>query len=340
MNRRKLTGVVASIVVAALGTVILLKSVNSSKPAPVALNVKTVKVLQALRPIPPNTPADLLKENEDYKIADIPEGDQLADAISEVGGVTGLVTNAQINPKEQFSRTRFDTKDAIQKTTVGDATGLIKVWVDLDRIQAMNGHLAPGDTVAVYANFTGVAPMRPEPVNETQTASSTSLILHRVLVTDCTGCSIPVVTLATVKPADGSAPAAAVAEAAKVQVELAIDAPQSERLVFAAKFGSLWLGAEDQSVDETNTNVQDRSIVYNTTKPQGPSAQSIDGTTGVTTTTVKVAVKPGKPAAVAPATPAGNGATDTGIPPTVAPVVPPAANGVQPASVTPTVAGQ
>jgi pilus assembly protein CpaB len=323
VNRRKLTGVIASVVVAALGTIILLKSVNSKEtkalPPPA---VATVDVLRVIKPVPQGTPAEALADS--VEVQQVPESEKLADAIVSVDAIKGMVAKTDLLPREQISQSRFQPQEELRKKEIGDDTGYIKVWIELDRLAALNGDVQAGDTVALFANFTGVTPMRPEPVNETQTNPTTHLIVHKALVVDCSGCNSDIVPVAA-PPADGQT-ATTIAIPPTVRVQIAVDAPAAERVVFAAKYGSMWLGYEGPSVIEDNTKIVDRSNVYDPTPLQVPGQPTVD-----TPTTTKAPAKPGKPgpqtvdaslATEPAAVPADAAAPAAVTPPAGAPVVP------------------
>ena len=243
MNRRKLTGVVASLVVAALGTVILLKSVNSDvKTAlPVAAE-PTVSVLKVVKPIPKGASADTLGDS--VEIAQVRVSERLADTVESQGAIAGMVAAQALFPNEQIVKARFVSP--IQAKAEADAEnppaqtkGLIGVWVALEPLQAMNGMIDINTSVAVFANFTGVTPIRDIPGEPSPLNPSSSLIVHKAIVLDCVGCKAPAPLPGAVVPAPAPVDPAAPVPVAPVtiSVKLGVDAPTAERLVFAAKYG-------------------------------------------------------------------------------------------------------
>ena len=292
MNRRKLTGVVASLVVAALGTVILLKSVNSDvKTAlPVAAE-PTVSVLKVVKPIPKGASADTLGDS--VEVAQVRVSERLADTVESQGAIAGMVASQPLFPNEQIVKARFVSP--VQAKAEADAEnpppqtkGLIGVWVALEPLQAMNGMIDINSSVAVFANFTGVTPIRDIPGEPSPLNPSSSLIAHKAIVLDCLGCKAPAALPGVVvpPPVDPAAPAAAPIAPVTISVKLGVDAPTAERLVFAAKYGSLWLGSEDPFVVEANTKVIDRSNVYLATPNQIPAQDEVTSDTVAVETTV------------------------------------------------------
>ena len=287
MNRRKLTGVVASLVVAALGTVILLKSVNSDVKTAVPIAVEpTVSVLKVVKPIPKGASADTLGDS--VEVAQVRVSDRLADTVESQAAIAGMVASQQLFPNEQVVKARFVSPvqakaEAEAKNPSPETKGLVGVWVALEPLQAMNGMIKVNSTVAVFATFTGVTPVRDTPGEPSPLNPSSSLIIHKAVVLACQGCKPDeATTTAAGTPAAAPAPApdpnAAPATIAPltISVQLGVDAPAAERLVFAAKYGSLWLGSEDPFVVEENTKVIDRSNVYAATPNQVPTQEAVN----------------------------------------------------------------
>jgi pilus assembly protein CpaB len=317
MNRRKLTGVVASLVVAALGTVILLKSVNSDVKTAVPVAVEpTVSVLKVVKPIPKGASADTLGDS--VEVAQVRVSDRLADTVESQAAIAGMVASQQLFPNEQIVKARFVSPvqakaEAEAENPSPQTKGLVGVWVALEPLQAMNGMIDINSSVAVFATFTGVTPVRDTPGEPAPLNPSTSLIIHKAIVLDCVGCKAPA-ALPGVAPApvDPAAPPVAPVAPVTISVKLGVDAPAAERLVFAAKYGSLWLGSEDPFVVEANTKVIDRSNVYVDTPNQVPAQDSVTSDTTpvdttvapTTTTTPASAVTPAKVAAPAVGCPA------------------------------------
>jgi pilus assembly protein CpaB len=321
MNRRKLTGVVASLVVAALGTVILLKSVNSDvkTAAPVAVE-PTVSVLKVVKPIPKGASADTLGDS--VEVAQVRVSDRLADTVESQAAIAGMVASQQLFPNEQIVKARFVSPvqakaEAEAENPPPQTKGLIGVWVALEPLQAMNGMIDINSSVAVFATFTGVTPVKDTPGEPSPLNPTSSLIIHKAVVLDCVGCkapaALPGAVPAPAPAADPNAPAAPVPAPVTISIKLGVDAPAAERLVFAAKYGSLWLGSEDPFVVEANTKVIDRSNVYSATPNQVPEQEAVTGDTtpvettiATTTTTAAPAITPvnvASPAAGGPAVP-------------------------------------
>jgi len=312
VNRRKLIGLLASVVVAGLGTLVLLKYANSSKPAPqAAISEPTVPVLKVQRLIAKGTPAESI--GDAVMIQQIPVSQKLNDAADNIALLTGLVASTDLLPNEQVIKARFIPAAEQRKQEIGSGSGLIGVWVTLEPIRALNGSVKVNDTVAVFGSFSGVTAVYPTPPDQSQGSPSTHLILHKVPVLDVVGAVVEAA------PSSDGQSAPATPAAPTIQVKLGVDAPSAERLVMLASFGQIWLGSEDIDVAETGTKVVDRSNVYEPTprttpadvpKPEVVGGAPADDPTSVVingntpTATPVSATKPAAAAAPAPA-PAG-----------------------------------
>lgn len=270
MNRRKLIGLVASVLVAGLGTLVLLKYANSSKTTPqAAISEPTVPVLKVQRLIVKGTPAEQIRDS--VTVEQVPVSQKLSDAADNVDLLTGLVASTDLLPNEQVVKARFIPAAEQRKQELGSGTGLIGVWITLDPIRALNGSIKVNDTVAVFASFNGVGTNNPGPMGEDIGSPSTHLVLHKVPVLDVVGAAAE----ATTTPQGQPAPATPVAPS--VQVKLGVDAASAERLVFLASFGQLYLGSEDLDVAEDGTKIVDRANAYTAT----PKSAQVVPPTGV-----------------------------------------------------------
>ena len=306
MNRRKLTGIVASLVVAALGTFIILNYVNSSEKNAAPLATQTVPVLKVTQSIPKGTPAEKL--GAAVAVVQVPVAEKLADAAVDVNELTGLVANVDLLQGEQLVKTRFVPAAQIQKEQAGASNGLIGVWVALDPIRALAGRVTAGTQVAVFASFNGVAAAQTDP---TAGVPTSHLILHKVPVLDVIGAVIPPT------PAPGAPQPAAVAAVAQLQIKLGVDAAQAERLVFAATNGQLWLGDEPSDTVENGTKIIERGNIYVATPLLLPAAPTpVTGTSPATDALTASVLTPTPVAGAAPAPAAAPGAATTKAPTT------------------------
>ena len=331
MNKRKLIGLVASVMVAGLGTLVLLKYANSSKTTPqAAVTEPTVPVLKVQRLIVKGTPAEQIRDA--VVVEQIPVSQKLSDAADSVDLLTGLVASTDLLPNEQVVKARFIPAAEQRKQEIGSGAGLIGVWVTLDPIRALNGSIKVNDTVAVFGIFNGVGQNNPAPMTEDIGSPSTHLVLHKIPVLDVVGAVVE-----AAPAADGQA-APTTPVAPSIQVKLGVDAASAERLVFLASFGQIYLGSEDLDVPEDGTKVVDRANLYAATAKSAavipPKADVVGGATdaaaktgtGAATATpvsvTKATTQAAKPAAPIPTIPAGAAVAPTTVLAPGAPTVP------------------
>ena len=230
MKRQKLIGIIASVVLAGIGTALLVAFVGSAEDRALK-DEKAVGVLVVSDTIPKGTKSEEIGAK--VRMEQVPAKVVAKDAVVNIGSLAGKVTVVDLHPGEQLVPARFGTP----AEATGIPAGMLQVTVSLDPVRALGGQLRDGDSVGVTVSFDD-----PE---------STHLILHKVRVTDVrTNGGDPVTTKAA-----GPSPAS------PVFVTLALDAPSVEKVIFGAEHGHLWLSWEPKEANEAGTKVQSRAGV-------------------------------------------------------------------------------
>jgi pilus assembly protein CpaB len=254
--RRRVTGIVAALVLASLGTVLLVVYVQSARNEAVA-GERMVDVLVVSDAIDRGTKVADIEDAVDTK--QVPAKVRADGAVGDLADLDDeLVAAVDLVPGEQVVATRFVSR---QEAARGDVPeGLQEVTVPLEPARALGGRIAAGDTVGVFLSFD------PFDIGNTgtKTANSTHLELHKVVVTrvqldDSASSSIGSSdedTEADDTEGTGDAPAGT------FLVTLAVDAPSAEKVVFAAEHGFLWLSAEPLEAEEGGTSVITRGNIY------------------------------------------------------------------------------
>jgi pilus assembly protein CpaB len=252
--RRRVTGIVAALVLASLGTMLLVVYVQSARNEAVA-GERMVDVLVVSDAIDKGTKVadiggSIDKEQVPAKVRSDGAVDDLSDLDDELVAAVDLV------PGEQLVATRFVSR---QQAARGDVPeGLQEVTVPLDPARALGGRIAAGDTVGVFLSFD------PFEIGNTgtKTGNSSHLELHKVIVTrvqfDNSASSIGSDDSTDDDDTEGTSDA----PAGTFLVTLAVDAPSAERVVFAAEHGFVWLSNEPLDADEGGTQVVTRGNVY------------------------------------------------------------------------------
>lgn len=225
IRRQKLIGIVASVLLAAVGTGLLVAYVRSAENRALK-GEKTVDVLVVADTIPKGTKAEDITAN--LRVEQVPVKIATRDALTSTTPLAGKVAAVDLLPGEQLVSTRFTSPAEAQ----GIGAGMLQVTIALEPVRALGGQLRKGDSVGVTISF--------------DSPETTHLVLHKVKVTD-------------VRTADGqtvTSPAAGTAPAATMLVTLAVDAPSMEKVVFGAEHGRLWLSWEPKEANESGTKVQ------------------------------------------------------------------------------------
>jgi len=250
--KRRLLGLVASLVLATVGTVALVGYVQSAQDRAVA-GEQLVDVLVVTSAIAKGTPASAV--GAAVRTEQVPVKAKAAGSVASLAPLADQVAAVDLVPGEQLLASRFTTPETVSGLAQVPP-GALRVTVALDPTRAVGGRVRVGDRVAVVASLSlGTDTGAPAP-------ETTSVILHKVVVAD--------VQAEQALP-DGPAPAGPGAPADRTPtraptgnllVTLALDAPSVERVVFAAERGTLWLALEPADAPEAGTKVVTPGNLY------------------------------------------------------------------------------
>ena len=258
MNR-KVMGMLGSVLMATVGTVILVAYVKGAEGRALA-GEQVVDVYVVDQPVAKGTTAEAVRPL--LRTERVPLKVRANGSVRDLAALEGKVAAVDLLPGEQLVDRRFVTPEDAALGGVDVPDGLLQTTIALEAQRALGGNIKPGDTIALTASF---APFDLDGVvsedgaeqesGTKKTSNSTHLILHKVIVTDVQGGVAP--------PAEGAEqPAVAPAASDQILVTLALDAPSVERVVFAAEFGTVWLSSEPEDAPEDGTNIQTRGTIY------------------------------------------------------------------------------
>lgn len=246
MNK-KLVGVIAAVVMAIVGTGVLVLYVQGAEDRALE-GEELVRVLTATAPIPAGTSAEQLVdlvEEEDVPVKVAPEG-----VISDLVSVSGLVTAVELVPGEVLLANRFvEAGNVVARGgSVEVPEGLLEVTVAMSQEQFIGGVPVPGNTVALIAlgnrddfifqpnDPLAQAPIDPatgQPRDDDYKVSK--IIIQQALVTNVQGNPLPVQAAeAATDPSQRVAPAEG-----SLLVTLAMEGPDAERLIYVRDAQSL-----------------------------------------------------------------------------------------------------
>jgi pilus assembly protein CpaB len=257
MNRRVI-GAVAAVLLAAMGTFVLLVYVRSAEDRALA-GEQVVNVYVVKEAIAQGTAGNALEGRIEVK--KVPAKVEADGSLRSLEDITEKVAAVDLVPGEQLLASRFVNPEALTvQGQVDVPDGLHEVTVALEAQRALGGQVRPGDTVGVVSSFDPFEGNSPDPdTPAVKSPNSSHIILHKVLVTNVQNAGATSVA----PPGDGEeAAGSAAAPSGNVFVTLAVDAPSVERLVFTAEHGFIWLTQEPEDAPEDGTKIQTRSSVY------------------------------------------------------------------------------
>lgn len=268
-NKRRIIGIVAAMLLAVIGTIALVGYVQSAKDKAVAQEA-LVDVYVVDKLVPKGAEANTIKSS--VSIEHIPSRLKQAGAVTDLAAVGDNVAATDLQPGDQLLVARLVPKDKVSE----QVTDKVQVSARLAAERAVGGALQKGDLVGVYLSFdpftvdeagqssettSTTAPPTTDATATTtatdkKTPNVTRLEFQHVLVTNVQTIDAPVNndTKETV--------AVEQVTGAQYVVTLALSPEQSERFVFAAEFGHVWLSTEPASVSDDGTRVVTLGNVY------------------------------------------------------------------------------
>jgi pilus assembly protein CpaB len=249
---------VAALIVAIIGTVLLLTYVNGADRRALA-DVQTQDVYVVQRSIPAGAAADAVSGAVALK--PIPKAAIPADPVTDLTALKGKVTSVALEPGEQLLSSRLVDPAAL--ATPGRAevpSGMQELTVRLPIERVIGGALAPGDTVGVLLSLP----------KEDNAPAQTQLAYHKVLVTAVqlsSGANASEAASGSQQSGSSggglnSSTKSSSQPAGDYLVTLARPAADAERIVYAAEFGKVYLTKEPASAQENSSGVIDRTKVF------------------------------------------------------------------------------
>jgi pilus assembly protein CpaB len=245
---RRLLAALAALLLAAVGTVVLLAYVRGADERALE-GVQTVEVLVVDEEIAAGTPAEDLADLVRTEL--VPAKTAVEGRVTDLAEIRGRVASVDLQPGEQLLTARFDDPaELLTPGTVPVPEGMQEISVLLEPQRVVGGRLAAGDTVGVYLSL----------VFQDGTAS-THAVQHQVLVTRVQGAT-------TVEDDGGATTVAGGAPATALMVTVAVVARDAEQIVYGQEHGTLWLSLEPEGADTSGTQVLTQVNVYGEATPR------------------------------------------------------------------------
>jgi len=226
--RIRIIAVVAAVVLAAVGAVVLVVAVRGTSQE-VAAGTRTKSVLVVTSEIPSGTSAAVLSTAVELK--KVPAAYVVQGAVSSLSTLGGKVASTTLEPGEQLIASRFSTPQELSAAggTAAVPKGMQEVSVAVDVQRVAGGLVGVGSHVGVYASFDGAD-------------QSTELLLDHVLVTALTSAATQSTGIGGTGTGTGTGKTATTGT---VLVTLAVGPDDAKKLVYAAEFGKIWFSAEN-----------------------------------------------------------------------------------------------
>ncbi len=266
--RRRVIALVAAVLLAGVGTMVLVGFVQSAEERAVA-GQELVAVLQvrADATVPQGTSSEEIAPL--IEVVEVPAQARAVGAITDLGEVAGLATAVDLVPGEQLIAARFveaaevqaDRREDLPRRRVAVPDGMLEVPIRLDAVSALGGIIDVGDTVAIvasFANYTGDTQGTvtvddqvvavPQSAGEGGAGQATKMLIENALVIEVQADTAPTFV-------DDASGEVVLAPASNFLVTFALEPNDVERLIFATQYGTLYLA------QQTPDDVGEGSIV-------------------------------------------------------------------------------
>jgi pilus assembly protein CpaB len=262
---RRVLGVVAAVILAAVGTAVLVMFVRGAETRALA-GQETVEVLVVKEPVSKETTAEELAAF--VTTERVPAKVRAVGSVADLDDLDGQVVAVDLVPGEQLVKTRFATPAQLaEQSQVEVPGGLQEVTISIEPQRAVGGQLRPGDTVGFYSSFDFEDDREEEqiaaeenPDYRQELSETTKVILHGLLVTNVQVEQLPQQTVSGEGTEESSGPD--LAPTGNLLVTLAVDTSQAERIVFTAEHGLVWLTAQDKDTTTEGSQLRVPRNIY------------------------------------------------------------------------------
>lgn len=260
--KARLLGGIAALVVAIIGTVLLFTYVQGADRRALA-NTETEEVLIVKQDVPAGTPSSQLSQYVVTKA--VPRTAVAADGLADLSTLDAKVTSVALVPGEQLLSSRLvDANAYLGPARVDVPAGLQEITLRLGIERVVGGRVEAGDTVGVFLSFDDAAASNTAGAS----GSATQLTFHKVLVTAVqfsSGAAAQTQGEATQASSSGALKTDGKAKATTSDsylITFARNAVDSEKLVYAAEFGKIYLSKEPADATEGTSGVVNQTRVF------------------------------------------------------------------------------
>ena len=260
--KTRLLGGIAALLVALIGTVMLVMYVQNADQRAMA-DTETESVYVVAKPIAAGTGAEKLAASLVKK--EVPKLALASDTVTSLDDLGEKVTAVPLVPGEQLLTSRMiDANSLLGPSRVQVPEGLQEITLKLPIERVVGGALKAGDTVGVFVSLDDATTNAA--TGETVSKSSgTQLTFHKVLVTatQYSNGTAAKSESAAATATDGAVPAKKEAAGdGTYLVTLARSSADAERIIFATEFGSIYLSKEPGNAEEGTVGIVDKTRLF------------------------------------------------------------------------------
>lgn len=258
--RTRLLGGIAALLVAIIGTVLLVSYVqNADKRAVAGTETESVYVVQ--KAIPAGTSADKVAGMVVKK--DVPKLAVADNTITDLSSLGSKVTAVTLESGEQLLSSRMvDETSFLGPSRVQVPAGLQEITIKLPIERVAGGILKASDTVGVFLSLESAATG-----TDGAKLSRTQQTFHKVLVTAAQYSDGAATQSGTASDSGGASQVSSTTSSKSsgdggYLITLARNSADAERIVFAAEFGKIYLSKEPSDSPDAGTGTVDAAGLF------------------------------------------------------------------------------
>ncbi|MET1153772.1 RcpC/CpaB family pilus assembly protein [Arthrobacter sp.] len=259
--KTRLLGGIAALLVAIIGTVLLVSYVqNADKRALAGTETETIYVVQ--KAIPAGAAAEEIASSVMKK--SVPKVALAENNVTDLATLGSKVAAVALVPGEQLLSTRMvEEKSFLGPSRVQVPAGLQELTLKLPIERVAGGKLTAGDTVGVFLSLDQATDDK-----SGSQSSKTQLSFHKVLVTAAQFSNGTAAQTGESAAASETSQVASTSATGKAQTDetylitIARNSADAERIVFAAEFGKVYLSKEPGDAVEAGASYVDSSRLF------------------------------------------------------------------------------
>ncbi|WP_202615723.1 Flp pilus assembly protein CpaB [Arthrobacter sp. H-02-3] len=257
--KTRLLGGIAALLVAIVGTVLLVTYVqNADKRALASTETENIYIVQ--KTIPAGATAEEIAGSVSKK--SVPKLAIAENSVTDLATLNSKVSAVALMPGEQLLSSRMVEQNAfLGPARVQVPTGLQELTLKLPIERVAGGVLKAGDTVGVFLSLEDTG------AQAGGKSSKTQLSFHKVLVTAAQFSNGTATQTGASDSSAGTAQASSTSSSKEQTddtylVTLARNSADAERIVFAAEFGKIYLSKEPGDALETGSGAVDTAGLF------------------------------------------------------------------------------